>query len=75
VADIRPGEYIVLEGWGTFLIRPLDPTTCRLIVRSHGPALPAWLAPLEVLLLDPGHFLMERRMMLGIKQRAERVVL
>jgi hypothetical protein len=75
VADIRPGEYIVLEGWGTFLIRPLDPTTCRLIVRSHGPALPAWLAPLEVLLLDPGHFLMERKMMLGIKQRAERVVL
>jgi hypothetical protein len=27
----------------------------------------------EVLVFEPGHFLMERRMMLGIKERAERV--
>jgi len=72
VADIEPGRHLVLQGWGTFLIRPIDETSCRLIVRSHGPALPWWLSPVELLLLDPGHFIMERRMMLGIKALAER---
>ncbi|HUF36836.1 MAG TPA: hypothetical protein VMN37_12850 [Gemmatimonadales bacterium] len=38
----------------TFLIRPIDETRCRLIVRSGG-ALPWWLAPLQALVLDPGH--------------------
>lgn len=72
VADLEPGHYLVLEGWGTFFIRPIDDRTCRLIVRSHGPALPWWLAPLDFLVADPGHFLMERKMMLRIKQLAER---
>ena len=74
VADIAPGRYLVLEGWGTFLVRPIDGATCRLIVRSHGPALPWWTAPLDALVLDPGHFVMERKMMLEIKRLAERTV-
>jgi hypothetical protein len=74
VADIEPGRYMVLEGWGTFLLRPLDDRSCRLIVRSHGPALPWWLAPLDALLLEPGHFMMERKMMREIKALAERSV-
>jgi hypothetical protein len=71
VADIEPGRYLVLENWGTFLVRPIDANQCRLIVRSHGKRPPLWLAPLQFLLFEPGHFIMERKMMLGIKQRAE----
>lgn len=72
VADLEPERYLVLEGWGTFFIRPIDETTSRLIVRSHGPALPWWLVPLDFLVADPGHFFMERKMMLRIKELAER---
>jgi hypothetical protein len=71
VADIEQGRYFVLENWGTFLVRPIDAEHSRLIVRSHGRRPPAWLEPLEFLILEPGHFIMERRMMLGIKRRAE----
>jgi len=74
VADIEPGRHMVLEGWGTFLVRPIDERSCRLIVRSHAPAPPAWLRPLEAIVLEPGHFVMERRMMLRIKALAERTV-
>jgi hypothetical protein len=63
----------VLENWGAFLVRPIDANHCRLIVRSHGKRPPLWLAPLNFLVLEPGHFIMERKMMLGIKQRAEAV--
>ena len=74
VAAIEPGRHMVLEGWGTFLVRPIDEASCRLIVRSHGPAPRAWLRPLEALVLEPGHFVMERGMMLRIKALAERSV-
>jgi hypothetical protein len=67
VADIEAGRYLVLENWGTFLVRPIDANHCRLIVRSHGKRPPLWLAPLNFLVLEPGHFIMERKMMLGIK--------
>ena len=75
VADIEPGRYLVLEGWGTFFIERIDAESCRLIVRSHGPALPWWLAPVGVLVLEPGHFVMERKMMLEIKRLSEQRVL
>lgn len=29
-------------------------------------------APVQLLVLEPAHFIMQRRMMLGIKERAER---
>ncbi len=60
--------------WG-FVLEPIDAHTTRLIVctrggESHGLAgkLFAWFV------FDPAHFIMERKMMLGIKQRAEAAV-
>jgi hypothetical protein len=55
-------------------VEPLDRRSCRLIsrwrVRWHvTPASAAWIA-----LSDPGAFIMERRMLLGIKDRAEQAV-
>jgi len=58
--------------WG-LVLEPIDAHTTRLVVctrsgESHRLAdkLIAWF------IFDPAHFIMERKMMLGIKQRAER---
>ena len=71
VADVEPGRSITLIGWGTFLLQPVDSATTRLIIRTRGDDGGFLSAPFDVLIFEPGHFLMERRMMLGIKQRAE----
>ena len=72
VAEIEPERSITLIGWGTFALQPVDSATTRLIIRTRAGDGGFFSAPLDVLLLEPGHFLMERRMMLGIKERAER---
>jgi hypothetical protein len=62
-----------LGGTWTFVLVPVDPHATRLIVRSRGPEAPTlagrlfWLAVFE-----PAHFIMERKMMLRIRQLAER---
>src|SRR5450759_4977125 len=77
VAQIVPGRAIVLEGWGAFVLVPTDQRTTRLLIRLRGPGTPSLqsvaLSPLGVLGFEPAHFVMERRMLLGIKARAERV--
>jgi hypothetical protein len=58
--------------WG-FYLREVDANTTRLLIRSRWnwkARLLPWMG--YYLLLEPSHFIMERRMMLGIKQRAER---
>jgi len=76
VAQIVPGRAIVLEGWGAFVLVPTDQRTTRLLIRLRGPGTPSLqsvaLSPLGVLGFEPAHFIMERRMLLGIKDRAER---
>jgi hypothetical protein len=60
-------------GSWVFVLEEIDAHTTRLIVRArvaHFP--PVWMSRLFAwLLLEPSHFVMERRMLLGIKQRAE----
>ena len=86
VLAIEPERAIVLGGapteqqaqgiasactWG-FYLKEVDEKTTRLIVRfrmDRKPGLLSWFG--NYLLLEPAHFVMERRMMLGIKQRAE----
>jgi len=78
VARVEPGHALVLNDDWAFVLEPVDERTTRLIVRSHGeykmPDL--GLAPLNFvywrLFFEPAHFIMERAMLLGIKQRAER---
>jgi hypothetical protein len=57
--------------WTLALVK-LNESTTRLVVRVRGSYEPPWLAPLVYALLEPAHFLMERKMMLGIKERAEK---
>lgn len=75
VEPVRPGDYFKGEIAGTwaFVLNQLDDGTTRMIFRwraDWAPSLTAWL--FNYLFLEPAHFVMERKMMLGIKERAER---
>ncbi|HLE57823.1 MAG TPA: hypothetical protein VJB15_12125 [Rhodothermia bacterium] len=78
ITELEPGRAMVLEGWGAFVLRPLDEQTTRLHIRTRGSGAASIamipLAPLGILVYEPAHFIMERRMMLGIKERAERMM-
>jgi hypothetical protein len=71
VKRLEAPRVMVLENWGAFVLEPLDGQRTRLIVRTRGGKtrkdavgyLP-WELP---------HFIMERKMLYGIKERAERL--
>ncbi|MEO5590172.1 MAG: hypothetical protein ABIS03_11345, partial [Gemmatimonadaceae bacterium] len=75
VRAIEPGRAIVLENWGAFVLEPMGASTTRLHVRTRGRGEPSprgiLFSPALLLLFEPAHFIMERGMLLGIKQRAE----
>jgi hypothetical protein len=64
-------QALVLKGWGSFVLEPIDASHTRLISRSRVPS--GWPAVSYALLLEIPHFVMQRKMLLGIKQRAERM--
>jgi len=66
-----PNQAMVLDGWGSFLLRPLEGGKTRFIVRDPTPSMPLALRLLWQVFFEPGHFAMERQMMMGIKVRAE----
>jgi hypothetical protein len=57
------------DGIWQFLLEPIDDHSTRLIMRGCGPE---GFSILRREIFDPGHFIMERGMMLGIKERAEK---
>lgn len=64
-------EAAARTGAGTwaFVLTPVEPDRTRLIVRTRSRH---WTAPrVAFRLYDPAHFLMERKMLLGIQERAE----
>lgn len=63
----EPGYALVLEMFGAHVIVPVDEHTSRLIVRGQsGPA-----NLVTTMVADPVVFTLERRMLLGLKARAE----
>lgn len=76
VLAMEPGRAIVLENSWTFVLHPIDDHTTRLIIRGRGDFNPDLKNALLNFILwrgvfEPAHFIMERKMMLGIKERAE----
>jgi hypothetical protein len=60
------------QGTWAFLLDPLAEATTRLILRTRSGQDPNLFKRLfDFLVYDPAHFIMERKMMLGIKKRAE----
>ena len=78
VAIARPNEFLLLDirqagahvTW-LFALDSLSPFQTRLVmrVRAHLPA--SWRFPILVAVLDPAEFLMVRRQLIGVRQRAE----
>ena len=81
VAAIEPGRALVLDMrnmWGSdwvwqFGLYAVDEKRTRLVSRSALRPLTIWTWLLDILVIEPAAFLMTRRMMLGLKQRAERL--
>jgi hypothetical protein len=75
VTDVIPGRALILENWGAFVVEPVDANTSRLIVRTRGAGNPSFVGlvfgPLNVFVFEPAHFIMQRGMLRGIRDRAE----
>jgi hypothetical protein len=69
VSVFEPERALGLEGWGTFALEPLGRDRTCLIARGSVPRGVGAVA--YGLLMEMPHFLMERRMLLGIKERVE----
>ena len=69
-STFEPGQAIVLEGWGAFVVEAVDERATRVILRSRTARGLAMLY--DLLGIEIPHFIMERRMLIGIKERAER---
>jgi hypothetical protein len=70
VALFEPNRVLALQGWGAFVLKPLGSGRTRLIARGRVRRGVASFA--NALLMEIPHFAMERKMLLGIKERAER---
>jgi hypothetical protein len=70
VSVFESGRALGLDGWGTFALEPVGAGRTRLIARG---GVPRGIGAVGYgLLMEVPHFLMERRMLLGIKERVER---
>jgi hypothetical protein len=78
VLDVRPGRAFVLEGWGAFVLVPVNDSTTRFLIRTRGDGRPSLigvlLGPVSVFVFEPAHFIMQRAMMFGIRDRAEQML-
>ncbi len=77
VVDLQPSHALVLQSpidqstW-SFVLKPIGDNATRLIARVRAPAPTRWsLTAFNYLVGEPAHFLMERKMLLTLKQLAE----
>lgn len=69
VEAVVPGRAVVVKNWGSYVVEAAGEERSRLIARGTFPrGVPSLLYALTV---ELPHAIMERRMLLGIKQRAE----
>jgi len=69
----EPNRVLVLRNGGAFVLVPQPDGQTRLLIRSTNShdRIPAWAAALNLTLFELPHFIMQRRMLLGIKTLAE----
>ena len=69
---MEPNRALVLEGWGAFVLIPVEDRT-RVLIRStiSNEQISPPLAALNWGLFEMPHFIMQRRMLLSIKELAE----
>jgi hypothetical protein len=76
VLDVVPGRALILENWGAFVVQPVDSQTSQFIVRTREPGTPSFagivFGLLNVFVFEPADFIMQRGMLRGVRDRAER---
>ncbi|MFZ5908795.1 MAG: hypothetical protein ACOYYU_02120 [Chloroflexota bacterium] len=71
VVAVETGKSFVLENWGAFVLKEINSKETRLIVRTHEPTLPDLISKIADFFFMPLHYIMERRMLMGMKARVE----
>jgi len=73
VAEATPERSMVIEKWGAFVLRPTSDEQTRFIIRStmSDKRIPVWASAVNLLGFQLPHFIMQRRLMLTIKELAE----
>lgn len=71
VLALKPEQAFALDNWGSFEVIELNPNTTRLIIRTQEPIANNLLDKIKSYITTPFHYLMERRLLLGLKTRAE----
>ncbi len=70
VSLIEPEQALSFQGW-TLYLKPISPTTTRLIVRYPFDVSSSGMAAYYYGTFEMWHYIMETGMMMGLKQRAE----
>lgn len=71
VLYVKPEETFVLDKWGTFLLKEVNSHQTRLIIRSQETKDSSIWRQAANYIQVPLHYIMERRTLIGIKERAE----
>ncbi|MEE9361131.1 MAG: hypothetical protein V3U92_00870 [Cellulophaga sp.] len=71
VVAIKDKQALVLHNWGTFFIETRNDNTVQLIIRTHGKKSNNFIQKLRNKIFDVLHYVMEKRMLLGIKDEIE----
>jgi hypothetical protein len=80
VAVARENEFLLLDihqagadvTWA-FALNPVSPRETRLVLRVRARLPRTWRFPFLIAILDPAEFVMVRRQLIGIRERAERL--
>ncbi len=71
IAFVERERALTLRDWGTFVLEKVEPGSTRFYARSMGKDMGPVLRMAAFYVIDPAHFIMEKRMMLEIKRLAE----
>jgi hypothetical protein len=72
VLYVNPGDTLVLQNWGTLLLEKVSKKQTRLIIRTQHPKASNLGSRAAEFFIFPSHYIMERRILIGIKMRAEK---
>jgi hypothetical protein len=70
-SEARPSRF--LRATWVFVLEELGPARTRLLVRTRGLVRPIWLDLLMKAFFGPAHLIMQRKQLLNLKARAERI--
>jgi hypothetical protein len=68
-APAREPDSALLDWTWAFVLTSIDGSSCRLLARVRADYHPSWLRPLLPFLLEPAHFIMERKMLRTIARQ------